>query len=48
LAYPNIYLICELLERIKGPVLQNQRFSMTQGNNRISERSPNEDPILTE
>jgi hypothetical protein len=48
LACPNIYPICELLEGMKGPVLQNQncRISMTQGNNRMSERSLGEDPVL--
>ena len=47
LSFPNpkIYIICELLEHVKGPVLpiQNCRISMTQGNNRII----SEDPILT-
>ena len=49
LFHPNIYSIYELLEHVKGPVLQIQscRISMTQGNNRISERSPNKDPVLT-
>ena len=48
LAHPNIYPIYELLECMKGPVLQIQscRISMTQGNNRISKRSPSEDPVL--
>jgi hypothetical protein len=48
MAYPNIYPICELLELVKGLVLQNQscRISMTQGSNRISKRSPNEDSGL--
>ena len=42
LAHPNIYPINELLECMKGLVLQiqNYRISMTQGNNRISERNP--------
>ena len=33
---------------MKGSVLQiqNYRISMTQGNNRISKRSPSEDPVL--
>jgi hypothetical protein len=37
LANPNIYPIDELLEYMKRPALQtqNNRFSMTQGNNRI-------------
>ena len=40
--------IYELLEHMKGPVLQIQSFriSMAQGNNRISVRSPSENPIL--
>ena len=47
LDHPNIYPIYELLESVKDPVLQSQscRISMTQGNNRISERSPSEDPV---
>ena len=42
LAHPNIYPINELLECMKGLVLQiqNPRVSMTQGNNRLSKRSP--------
>ena len=34
LAHPNIYPTYELLELVKGPVLQTQscRISMTQGN----------------
>jgi hypothetical protein len=42
LAHLNIYLINELLEHMSKPVvlIQNHRISMTQGNNRISERSP--------
>ena len=48
LAHPNIYPIYELLECVKVPVLQiqNYRISMTQGNDRISERSPSEVPVL--
>ena len=48
LVHLNIYPIYELLEHGKGPVLwiQSCRISMTQGNNRISERSPSEDPVL--
>lgn len=48
LAHPNIYPIYELLEHVKGPVLQIQSFriSMTQGNNRITKRSPGEDTVL--
>ena len=42
--------ISELLEYMKKLVLQIQsyRISMTQGNNRISERNPNEIPVLLE
>lgn len=48
LGHPNIHPICELLEQVKGPILQVQRHrsSMTQGNNKISERSPSKDPVL--
>jgi hypothetical protein len=48
LAHTNIYPIYELLEHMKGLVLQIQsyRISMTQGNNRKSERSSSEDPAL--
>lgn len=48
LARPTIYPICELLKHGKGLLLQIQgcRVSMTQGNNRISERCPDEDPVL--
>jgi hypothetical protein len=47
LAHPNIYLICKLLEYMKGSVLlfQSSRISTTQGNNRISGRNLDEDPI---
>lgn len=40
-------LIDELLECMKGPVLQTQnyRISMMKSNNRLSERSPSEDPV---
>jgi hypothetical protein len=39
-AHPNSYLICKLLNHMKGPVMKNQscRISMTQGNNRIAKR----------
>nr|AAP78758.1 Ac1254 [Rattus norvegicus] len=42
LTNPNIYPIYDLLDCVKGPVLQIQicRISTTQGNNIISERSP--------
>ncbi|GAB1287890.1 Golgi pH regulator [Apodemus speciosus] len=48
-AHSIIYPICELLEHVKELVLQSQscRVSMTQGDNRRSERSPSEDPVLT-
>ena len=48
MAHLNIDQIDELLEGMEGPGLQiqNYRISMTQGNNRISERSPNEVTIL--
>lgn len=42
LDYPRIYIICELLEHVKGlvPLIQNCRISMTQDNNRITRRNP--------
>jgi hypothetical protein len=45
LANPNIYFI---YEHVKGTVLQNKscRISMTQGNNRISNKNPDWDPVL--
>jgi hypothetical protein len=48
IAHCNIYPISELLECIKKPVLQIQNYgiSMTQGNNRMPERSPSEVPVL--
>ena len=48
LAHPNIYPIYELLEQVKGqiPQLLSCRNSVTQGHNRVSERSPSEDPVL--
>lgn len=48
LFYPQIYSIYEPLEHVKRLVLQIQsgRISMTQGNNGISERRPDEDPAL--
>jgi hypothetical protein len=50
LSHLNIYLIYELLEHVKGPVLwiQSCRIAMTQSNNWISERSPGEEPISIE
>ena len=48
MVHPNIYPIHELLEHLKGLVLQipSYRISMTQDNNRLSVRSPSEDPVL--
>ena len=48
LAQPTMHIIFELLEYVKGPVplIQRCRISMTQGNNRITGRSPDEDPVL--
>ena len=48
MAYPNIHSICELLEHVKGPVLQilSYKISITQGGNKISKRSPTGDPVL--
>jgi hypothetical protein len=50
LAHPKIYIIYELLGHVKGPVplIQSCRISMTQGYNRITGRSPEDDPILME
>jgi hypothetical protein len=51
LAHPNNYHIDELLECMKGLQdlqIQNCRISMIQGTNRISQRSPSEDPVLVE
>ena len=47
LTHPNIYPTDELLEGMYWPVLliQNYRISTTQGNNRLSKRSPNDDPV---
>lgn len=48
LAYPNIYSTYDLLEHVKGLVMQNHslRISMTQGSSRTSERSFREGPVL--
>ena len=48
LAHPKIYIIHELLGHMKGPVLliRSGRISMTQGNKRITGRSPSEEPAL--
>ena len=50
LIHPNIQPIDELLECMKGLVLQipSCKISMTQGNNRISERSPSEVSVWIE
>ena len=47
---PTYNCIYELLEHMKGLVLQSQsdRISVVQGNNRVSEKSPGEDPVLIE
>jgi hypothetical protein len=49
LAHPKIYIICKQVEHVNWPVLlcQSCRISMTQGHNRITRRSPDEDSILT-
>jgi hypothetical protein len=49
LVHPNISPIHELLELMKGLILQNQscRISMMQDNSRISKKSAGEDPVLT-
>lgn len=48
MAHSNICHICKLLEHMRKPVLQFQSctISMTQSNNRTSERNPGEDPVL--
>jgi hypothetical protein len=48
LAFPNIFTFYELLEYIKGPLLQiqNCRIPMTEDNHRISDRNPDEDLVL--
>jgi hypothetical protein len=51
LTHHNIYPLYELLEYMKGLVLQIQRYrmSLTHCNHRInviSERNPHEDPVL--
>lgn len=48
LTHPNIYPTFERLDCMKGSVLQKQscRISMTQDNNRVSEKNPCEDPVL--
>ena len=48
LAQPNIYSIYELLVNMKMLVLQIQKYriSMTQGNNRVSEKGPREGPVF--
>ena len=46
-SYPSIYPIYELMEHVKrqGQQIQSYRISMTQGNNRIYQRSPNKNPV---
>lgn len=46
-AYPNINPICDLLEFVKGLVLQIQsyRISINQGNNRITGSKPYKVPL---
>lgn len=41
LVYPQIYIMCELLDHVKGPVLLNQsyRIHMIQGNQDSREES---------
>jgi hypothetical protein len=48
LTHPKIYIICERLGHVKGPVLlfQSYRNSMIQSNNRITGRRLSVDPIL--
>jgi hypothetical protein len=48
LAHPNNYPMDKLLELGKSVFLQNQicRISIVQGNNRMSERNPGENPVL--
>jgi hypothetical protein len=48
LAHPYSYLIYDLLEDVKGTVMQIQSFrvSRTQRYNRISETNSSEDPVL--
>ena len=50
LVTPVSYPIYELLEGMKGPVLQiqNYRISTTQDDNRMLEWSPSKVPVLTE
>ena len=48
MAYSQISIICKWLGCMKGLVLliQSCKISRIQGNNRITMRSPNKDPIL--
>lgn len=48
LAQANIYPIYEMLEFLNGLVLliQSCSISVTQGKNKISEKSPSKDPVL--
>ena len=42
LVHTYIHPICDMLEQVKGPVLQTQSFRIlfTQANNRVSKRCP--------
>ena len=48
MTHAKIYIICKWLGYVKGPVLlfQSCKISMTLGNNRITRRTPSEDPML--
>ncbi|ERE80351.1 small conductance calcium-activated potassium channel protein 2 [Cricetulus griseus] len=48
LVHPNIYPIYDLLEFVKGPVLQNENcgISVTQAHSRISQMSFSEGPVM--
>ena len=46
MAHPIVHSMCDLLEHVKGLILQTQsyRISTTQDNSRIAKRSSNEGP----
>ena len=48
LAHSEIYITCDLSESVKGRALMTQscRISGTQGNNRMTRKSPDEDSML--
>lgn len=46
LAHPQIYIIYELFEFMKGPVLLTQNGKISMSDNRITGRSLREDPPL--